>query len=59
MRKNRTNNPTTKKAIAIGLFKKIPIPCSDKSKDCLKASSAFLAKTNAINKAGRLYPVNH
>ena len=42
----------------MGRSKKIPIPSSDNNSDCLKASSAFRARTNAINKAGKLYPVN-
>ena len=50
--------PITKKEIAMGRSKNIPIPDSDNNKDCRNASSAFLAKTNAIKSAGRLYPVN-
>ena len=47
-----------KKEIAIGRSMKIPIPASDNNKDCRKASSAFFAKTKAIKRAGKLYPVN-
>ena len=56
--KLQQDNPKAEGYITVESSKKIPIPFWDNKSDCLKASSALLASTNAINKAGKLYPVN-